>query len=137
MPSLQTLEADPPRIREDDRSRRERERQQRVIQLLLEKSSEGKLNWRQTADEHTFITAVGETQTAEVGRWDDGYVLVIRDESGRRLLDLEELAPHATETGDPRLILRYELERLYRMTSRSARDVVGDEEAAIAALESL
>ena len=80
---------------------------------------------------------MGDTQTAEVGRWDDGYVLTIRDESGRRLLDLEELAPHSTANGDPRLILRYELERLYRAASRLARDVVGDEEAAIAALEEL
>ena len=136
MPSAQTPDVAPIDF-EDPRTREERERHQRLIGLLIEKTQQGKVDWHQTADQHAFVTTLGESQTAEVGRWEGGYSLTVRDESGRTLVDLEEEGPWDAWQADGRVVLRYELQRLYRTALRQARDVVPDADATIAVLERL
>ena len=77
--------------------------------LLTVKTREGKIDWQRTADEHLFIGGYGGGRTAEVGRWFNGYSLLVRSPNGTRIVDVEEPYPGVTPRSqeDPRLQLAH------------------------------
>lgn len=74
-----------------------------LIETLLEKTQQGKLDWQETADEDRFLAAVKGRQTYDISarfggdREREGRIvqdvqvrLTVRDSEGRNFLDIRE-----------------------------------------------
>ena len=116
-------------------------RLRRLAQLLITKTRERKLNWRQTADEQMFLAGYGGGRTVEVGRRSHAHFLVLRDDDGGRVIDVEEFLPQAFEASPdaagPRGDFAVDLEELYDLARWHACDVGEGAREAIEALERL
>ena len=110
-----------------------------LVDLLTARTNEGKIDWQQTADEQLFIGGFGGGRTAEIGRWFNGYSLLVRSQNGTRIVDVEE--PYAGAVprtpDDPRLQLARGLEDLYRVARWKACDVEPNTGEVISVLECL
>jgi hypothetical protein len=64
---------------------------EKIIDALIDKTKEGKLQWQETADERTFLAAVRGERTFQISQdWEDAlerFQLVIRDADGRAFVD--------------------------------------------------
>jgi len=100
-----------------------------LLQILLQKTREGKLKWQQTVDEHTFLAAQPDERVIEISavfggvrEWEDRRVrdvtinFVVRDADGNPLVEHFAIGDNTLE---------YEL---YKSAERVARRV--DEEVA-------
>lgn len=61
-----------------------------VISALLQKSGEGKIDWRETAEDETFLTSVKGEMTFEISRRGDHCQLIAKNRRGKTLFRLEE-----------------------------------------------
>ena len=63
---------------------------QPLIAALIEKTKEGKIDWRETVQEESFIAAVRGRMTFEIRRADDRCELAAKGEDGRTLFRYAE-----------------------------------------------
>jgi hypothetical protein len=111
---------------------------EKIIDILVEKTKEGKLLWHETAEERTFLAAVkgqrtfqisqvggeesGSTSTAD---WDDAterFQLVIRDVDGRAFVEKTfRVGPPGSESADSEAADK--ARSLYELVRRVALDL--------------
>ena len=61
-----------------------------VLSKLLERTNQGKVMWKATAKEQTFIAVIGNSSVM-ISREDGAPVLKILDRSGRELAELDSI----------------------------------------------
>ncbi|MDQ3332331.1 MAG: hypothetical protein M3552_17060 [Planctomycetota bacterium] len=68
-----------------------------VIAALLRKSLEGKIDWRETAEDEAYLASVRGEMTFEISRRGDACELIAKDQRGRTVFRVDEpfILPHA------------------------------------------
>lgn len=61
-----------------------------VIYALLQKSRDGKIDWRETAEDEAFLASVKGEMTFEISRRGDICELIAKDQRGRTLFRISE-----------------------------------------------
>jgi hypothetical protein len=61
-----------------------------VVSALLKKSQEGKIDWRETAEDEAFIASVRGEMTFEIVRRGDQCELIAKDQRGKTLFRIDE-----------------------------------------------
>ena len=82
-----------------------------LVDILLEKTREGKVSWEATVRENTFIAAFGRYGVA-ISSERFGFVLMFSDESGNEIETKIENAVNSPDNGN--------LEELFTLAQRSA-----------------
>ena len=79
-----------------------------ILDRLLKLSEEGKLDWKRTASEKTFLLALNDGSITISGEYDEGQILYFRDEKG---MVVEQIVMNYEDSTYRKFFKLYELAR--------------------------
>lgn len=91
-----------------------------LLDVLVKQTEAGKIDWEETADEHTFLASVRGELTFEITRDDAGYELAVRSGDGTLLVSIESF-PNPEFPSEREQFLR--LRHVYELAKAKARDI--------------